>query len=217
VRCSSCSNPDADNFEFVKDKNLKDKLDNWKEYILYKLSIVAFDNQGVVQDTEMIIQANKRYRLSQNKIQQFINEMIVPNANQKISKRLVSDTFKHWMEMKFKYSQKSKDLFDVLDEIYDSNSSYYQGFELKEEFNQDNEDTIVTKEDKFKTAFEECYTITNDKKDRVLRLSIQEWAKNKGLAIQSSKGINPILKGLGLKEIDGTDGKTYWKGLTTNN
>ena len=28
----------------------------------------------------------------------------------------------------------------------------------------------------------------------MLRSSIQEWAKNRGLAIQSSKGINPILK-----------------------
>ena len=207
-------NPDEDNFEYVKDKNLKDKVDEWKEYILYKLSLVAFENQGVYEDNEMIVEANKRYRLSQNKIQQFIDEMIIPKDNEKIKKSYVGENFKHWMELKFKYSPKSKDLFDELDKIYDSNTTYYQGFELKEDYNEGEEDKIVTKHDKFKIAFEEAYTITNEKKDRVLRSSIQEWAKNRGLAIQSSKGINPILKEhYQLREVQNSKGKVEWVGL----
>jgi hypothetical protein len=139
--------------------------------------------------------------------------MIVPNENNKEKKSYVGETFKHWMEVKFKYSPKSKDLFDELDKVYDSNTTYYQGFELKQDYTEGEEDSIVTKQDKFKIAFEDAYTITNEKKDRVLRSSIQEWAKTIGVAIQSSKGINPILKDhYKLEEIK-TKGNFEWVGL----
>jgi len=207
------TNPDADNFEFVKDKKLDEKLELWKEYILYKLAQIAFKSQGIVADNAMIISANKRYRLSQNKPQQFIDEMIIVDNDSKVSKRSVGETFKHWSELKFKYAIKNKELFDILDTIYDSNSTHYQGFRLKEEYSATGQDNIVTKEDKFKTAFEECYIITNDDNDRVLRSSIQEWAKNYGLAIQTSKTINPILEEhFKLKEKK-TGGLYHWVGV----
>jgi phage/plasmid-associated DNA primase len=208
-------NPDPDNFEFLKDKNLKNKLPVWAGYLLYKLSLIAFKNDGIVDDNEMIIQANKRYRKSQNKPQQFIDEMIIPNESGKISKKYLGDSFKNWMELKYKFAIKNKELFDILDLKYDSNSTYYVGFDLKEQ-NSPDSDTIVTKEDKFIQAFLNKYTITKENKDRIARSSIQEWAKNEGLDVNTSKKINPILiDKFKLNEIK-TSGLYYWCGLKTN-
>jgi phage/plasmid-associated DNA primase len=158
---------------------------------LYKLEQVAFENQGIVEDNKMIQEATRRYKLSQDKVQQFIDEMIVhqETIGEKVSKTHLAGVFKRWMELKFKYSLKAKELFDVLDKTYDSNTKYYQGFELKDSYD-DGEDSeeIVTKEDKFITACTENFEVTNNPKDRVLRSSIQEWASVPGFGTNLNFG-----------------------------
>lgn len=186
-----------EDYIFEKDLNLNKKFDIWKEYLLYKLIQIAFQNEGKVGVFSMVQSATERYRISQDKVGQYINDMIVPSedCDALVLKTSLSKSFKEWCENKYKYSIKAKELFDRLDETYDSNYVKYQGFEIKGfscEYKDD--DKIIDKDEQFITEFEKQYEITMDlENDFVKRSDIQLWCKENKLKLNTTKEITRVL------------------------
>jgi P4 family phage/plasmid primase-like protien len=186
-----------EDYTFLKNKNLCEKFNSWKKYLLRILVQIAFDKQGMVSDSVAVAAATERYRLSQDKIGQFIAEMIVPDTEKPVYvvKTVLSKVFKEWFESNYKYSIKSKELFDRLDEEYDSNAQKYVGFNLKDGYNEENEkEELIDRETMFQREFLEAFSITRDQNDFIPRTDIVEWSKEKGLAVKTSAAINNILK-----------------------
>ena len=187
-----------DDFIFKKDLNLNKKFDIWKEYLLYKLIQIAFQNEGKVGVYSLVQSATERYRISQDKVGQYINDMIVQSdeSDAFVLKTSLSKSFKEWCENKYKYSIKAKDLYDRLDEIYDSNYVKYKGFAIKGVTiaSDVDEDDIIDKDDQFVSEFEKQYEITMDlTNDYVIRSNIHLWCKEKGLKIKTTKEITRVL------------------------
>lgn len=186
-----------EDYIFEKDKNLVKKFDVWKEYLLYKLIQIAFQNEGKVGVFSMVQSATERYRISQDKVGQYINDMIVPSDAEDalVLKTSLSKSFKEWCENKYKYSIKAKELFDRLDETYDSNYVKYKGFEIKGfscEYKNDNK--FIDKDEQFITEFEKKYEITMDlENDFVKRSDIQLWCKEHKLKLNTTKEITRVL------------------------
>jgi P4 family phage/plasmid primase-like protien len=181
-------------FKYLKDTKLKEKMVDWAEYVLYLLVQKAYETQGIVGSFEMVDCATERYRLSQDRIGQFIKDCIIfGDISEKETKETLSSEFKHWFELNFKYSVKAKELFDRLETHgLSSNSTTFFGLKIKNYLNSNEE--VVSNEDIFIEAFNNSFELTNDfKKDFIKCSYIQEWAKNKGLKIDSSKQINDIL------------------------
>jgi len=199
-----------DDYVFKKDKNLSLKFEKWKSYLLYKLIQIAFQNEGKVGEHDAVQLATERYRLSQDKVGQFINDKIVKTDDKtvRVSKSTLSRCFKEWSEEKFKYSMKGKDLFDRLDELYLCNSKVYGGFELiYEGINDDDDDLNIDKQ--FIDAFDNKFEFTDDlKNDYIVRSNIQEWAKNCKLKICTTREITRVI--LEYKKID-LNNKQYCK------
>jgi|GEM_PF-5281376 len=187
-----------DDFIFKKDLNLNKKFDIWKEYLLYKLIQIAFQNEGKVGVYSLVQSATERYRISQDKVGQYINDMIVQSdeSDAFVLKTSLSKSFKEWCENKYKYSIKAKDLYDRLDEIYDSNYVKYKGFAIKGVTiaSDVDEDDIIDKDVQFITEFEKQYETTMDlTNDYVIRSNIHLWCKEKGLKIKTTKEITRVL------------------------
>ena len=186
-----------EDYIFKKDKNLDKKFDAWKEYLLYKLIQIAFQNEGKVGVFSMVQSATERYRISQDKVGQYINDMIVPSDadDALVLKTSLSKSFKEWCENKYKYSIKAKELFDRLDETYDSNYVKYKGFEIKGfSCEYENDDKFIDKDEQFVTEFEKKYEITMDlENDFVKRSDIKLWCKEHKLKINTTQGITKVL------------------------
>jgi hypothetical protein len=186
---------DEEEFRFLKNPKLKDTMKTWSECVLHMLTEYAFKNQGVVGSYEVVDCATARYRLSQDRVGQFIKDNIIPaDGTCSESKERLSQEFKHWFEVNFKYSIKGKELFNRLDKDYVCNSTRYFGVRLKNGLDIEKE-RFKSPEDLFIESFDTQFEITHDYNTCFIKCSrIQEWAKNKSLAIQSSKAINDILK-----------------------
>lgn len=187
-----------DDFIFKKDLNLSKKFDIWKEYLLYKLIQIAFINEGKVGVFSMVQSATERYRVSQDKVGQYIDDMIIQSdePDALVLKTSLSKSFKEWCENKYKYSIKAKDLFDRLDETYNSNYVKYKGFEIKgfKCASNTDDDNIIDKDEEFIVEFEKQYDITMDmQNDFVKRSDIQAWCKDKNLKLNTTKEITRIL------------------------
>ena len=205
-----------DDYVFKKDKDLSLKFEKWKGYVLHLLIQIAFKNNGKVGEHDAVQNATERYRLSQDKVGQFINDKIIKTDDKsiRVSKTTLGRCFKEWSEEKFKYSIKGKDLFDRLDEVYACNSKVYAGFELiYEGINDDEDDLNIDKQ--FMDAFNSKYELTDDlKKDYIVRSDIQEWAKSIKLKVCTTREISRVL--LEYKNIDLND-KQYCKDKKINN
>jgi len=84
--------------QFPKDKNLKDKLDDWAVMFASMLVKQAFDNQGVVDACDMVVASSNKYRQGQDHISAFVNEMVGKNPDKFIKKTELCEQFKFWFQ-----------------------------------------------------------------------------------------------------------------------
>jgi P4 family phage/plasmid primase-like protien len=187
----------ANELEFVKDKNLKDKIPSYAEDFLALIIKYAIANKGVVVPSKMVINSTLKYRYSQNKIQQFIDENIIVDKEATLSKSFLLSTAKEHFGKEY---YKPSELIDNLKEKYDFNGKTFWGIKLKFD---ETKKPLISREEEFKRAFNQKFVITNDlKNDFLPTIKITEWAKLTELKIQSAKEINQNLLVLGLNSKD---------------
>jgi hypothetical protein len=145
----------------------------------------------------MIQDATERYRKSQDKVGQYIEDVVVVSGtgNDFVLKTTLSRSFKAWCKLRYNYSIEADDLFKRLDETYDSDKFRYKGFVvngLEEELV--HETIFVGREEEFIKVFERKFVVTLDRKnDCVKRSDIQLWCKEINLRDSSTQEISKIL------------------------
>jgi P4 family phage/plasmid primase-like protien len=183
---------------FPKDKHLDDKLKRITETFLRKLVQTAFQTNGDISDCAMVNNDSRNYFLSQDRVGMFIEENLIKDPEEQISRTMVGQIADAWNEENYKYKIPNKELYARLDKTYScSKSGMYKGFTLKSCLN--NEDEIeLSNEDVFTNEFVKCYEITGDKNDFIPSINISGWAKINNLKITTSMAINSLLLTLGL-------------------
>ena len=99
---------DDTKYVYKKDKTLKERLPILAPVFMSMLVKKAFETDGVVKDSEIVMAASNKYRQGQDHISAFINEMVIKtgNPNDKIKKTELSNQFKIW----YQESQGSKNI-----------------------------------------------------------------------------------------------------------
>jgi len=181
---------------WLKDKTLKSKLECWKEAMLYKLVQIAFKTNGMVNDCKMVVQKTLEYRNSQNRMQQFIDEKIIIDPSKKVKKSILVEELKLWFDATFGIKTvKPQELFELLiKNDFECINEYFIGIDCKRHFVDEDVGVVKSKEELFIQKFNRYYEITNNNNDYVLTTSLEEWAKDEKLKINSSKTINEVLE-----------------------
>jgi P4 family phage/plasmid primase-like protien len=110
--------------QFLVDKNMRVKFEEWKEVFAAWMVEIATKTQGIVRDCKAVMAASNAYRESQDKFAQFIAEKIKRDPNGKLKRTEAYQDFTQW------YSQNvggktpaSKDLCDTLDKMFGKNKA----------------------------------------------------------------------------------------------
>ena len=91
-------NDDLDKpYQFLIDRNIKEKFTQWKEVFLSMLADIAFKKKGMVQDCKQVLASSNAYKIGQDSISQFMEERIIKDVGcDGLTKAGVLAEFKHW-------------------------------------------------------------------------------------------------------------------------
>jgi len=113
---------DEENYKFIKDRGLVDKLDDWAPVFAGMLVKRCFQTDGRVEDCEPVLSASKKYRQGQDHIEAFVEEKVLKTDNTKdrIGKRELVNEFKTWYQENEGTNKppKGKELYDYMDKVY---------------------------------------------------------------------------------------------------
>jgi P4 family phage/plasmid primase-like protien len=82
--------------QFLIDRNITEKFDQWKVVFMAMLVEIAFKQEGMVEDCDRVLEASNTYRQRQDYISAFMADKIVPTANALTPKRTLVNTFTEW-------------------------------------------------------------------------------------------------------------------------
>jgi phage/plasmid-associated DNA primase len=85
-------------YQFPKDKSLKEKLRGWANVLASMLVKLAFENQGIVSECDIVKASSNKYRQGQDHISAFVAEMVGKKADKKIKKTDLYEQFKLWFQ-----------------------------------------------------------------------------------------------------------------------
>ena len=117
-------------YVYTKDKSLKDKLPSLAPIFASMLVKRAFETEGIVADSEYVMNSSNKYRKCQDHISKFIAEFVEKTGNpkDKIKKTELANQFKFWFQQEQgvnKKMPKGQELYDYMDKkfsgLYKSN------------------------------------------------------------------------------------------------
>jgi phage/plasmid-associated DNA primase len=110
---------DNTEFIFLKDKSLKDKLPQLAPVFASMLVNRAFETEGIISDSEYVMNASNKYRKGQDHISGFIAENIEKTGNDRdrVKKSEIVQQFKLWFEQEQgrRKMPKGQELYDYMD------------------------------------------------------------------------------------------------------
>ena len=83
-------------YQFMLDKNIEEKFDEWKEVFAAMLVDIVFKTGGLVRDCSIVMSKSNEYRQSQDYISEFIRDRIVREANGRIKQMELNNEFSIW-------------------------------------------------------------------------------------------------------------------------
>lgn len=84
--------------QFPKDPILKEKLPSWAPVFASMLVKRAFENQGIVENCDIVMSESNKYRQGQDHIAGFVGEMVARKEGKRIGKRELCEQFKIWFQ-----------------------------------------------------------------------------------------------------------------------
>ena len=107
-------------YQFPKDPILKEKLPLWAPVFASMLVKRAFENQGIVQNCDIVMSASNKYRQGQDHIAGFVSEMVVRKDGKKIGKQELVQQFKAWFQdtQGNKKPPKGVELYEYMDKKF---------------------------------------------------------------------------------------------------
>jgi hypothetical protein len=114
--------PDAP-FQFLIDRTISKRMEQWKEVFASMLVERAFVNKGRVPDCAEVISARDAYRQSQDCIAEFFAERIVVDVSGSIAKTELNAEFKSWYENAYgrRGGPNAKDVHAEMDKKFKNN------------------------------------------------------------------------------------------------
>lgn len=108
---------------YPKDKSLKDKLPSLAPIFASMLVKRAFETEGIVADSEYVMNSSNKYRKCQDHIAKFVAEFIEKTglAKDKIKKTELANQFKFWFQQEQGANRKmpkGQELYDYMDKKY---------------------------------------------------------------------------------------------------
>jgi P4 family phage/plasmid primase-like protien len=85
-------------YQFPKDKSLKEKLRGWANVLASMLVKLAFENQGIVSECDIVKASSNKYRQGQDHISAFVAEKVGKRAGEKVMKTDLYEQFKLWFQ-----------------------------------------------------------------------------------------------------------------------
>ena len=85
-------------YNFPKNKNLKDELSDWAPVFASMLVKLAFENQGIVNDCDIVKGSSDNYRKGQDHISAFVNEKISIKEGKCVRQQELYNEFKSWFQ-----------------------------------------------------------------------------------------------------------------------
>jgi len=86
--------------QFLKDKDLEDKLREWAPTFASMLVKRAFETDGEVVDCDVVLASSNKYRQGQDVISAFTNELVIKTgvSTDRIKKKELHEQFKMWFQ-----------------------------------------------------------------------------------------------------------------------
>jgi P4 family phage/plasmid primase-like protien len=84
--------------QFIKDKNLKDKLPKWAPIFAGMLVKLVLQSEGIVNDCNVVMASSNKYRQGQDLIASFVSEMVVRKDKAELKKNELHEEFKKWFQ-----------------------------------------------------------------------------------------------------------------------
>lgn len=85
-------------YQFKIDREISQRMEQWKEVFSAMLIDRAYMNQGAVPDCEIVLAASNEYRQGQDCIAQFIGERMIVDHSGTVTKTEINAEFKNWYE-----------------------------------------------------------------------------------------------------------------------
>lgn len=183
-------------FEFEKNIDLEDNFNEWKYILLAILTEKAFLLKGRMNENEYIKNATNKYRDEQDKIGLYIKNNIDFISNEKISKEMLGEDFKNWIDLNFRIRIGINNLLERLEnEFYTTfDNLIIYGVKIK---NINESNNIKSEEELFLEEFHKYFEIIKNEEDKnkyfIKSVRLSEWAKLKNLKFYTSKSINKLL------------------------
>jgi hypothetical protein len=183
-------------FEFEKNIDLEDNFNEWKYILLAILTEKAFLLKGKMNENEYIKNATNQYRDEQDKIGLYIKNNIDFISNEKISKEMLGEDFKNWIDLNFRIRIGINNLLERLEnEFYITfDNLIIYGIKIK---NINESNNIKSEEELFLEEFHKYFEIIKNEEDKnkyfIKSVRLSEWAKLKNLKFYTSKSINKLL------------------------
>jgi len=111
---------DADEpYQYTVDKKIERKFQDWKLVFMAMLVSRTFQNQGNVEDCDIVMAKSMNYREGQDYLAEFIKEKIIAKDGCKVKKTELYETFKQWYTMQYgRGVPKGKELYDFMIKRY---------------------------------------------------------------------------------------------------
>ena len=82
--------------QFMLDKHIEEKFDEWKEVFAAMLVEIVFKTDGVVHDCDIVMSKSNEYRQSQDYISEFIRDRVSRDTNGRIKQMELNNEFSIW-------------------------------------------------------------------------------------------------------------------------
>ena len=140
-----------DEYQFIKDRTLEDKLPEWAPTFAAMLVSKAFVTEGRVEDCDMVLAASKKYRQGEDHITSFVEDKIIRTGDDKnkLSKRNVQEEFKLWFQENQGTGKapKGKELVEYMDKRFGNSKTGWVGIKFNVPEKMDSfEDEVETEE-----------------------------------------------------------------------
>ena len=135
-------------YQFLKDKDLEEKLHTWAPVFACILVKRAFETNGEVEDCDVVIASSNKYRQGQDIISAFVTENIVKtgiNAD-RIKKKELQEHFKQWFQQSqgARKPPKGVELEEYMDKKFGKHNKFSGWHNVKILYNtEETEDDLV--------------------------------------------------------------------------
>jgi len=124
-----CEKPVNDNpeepYQFKIDKHMEGKLKKWVPVFMAMLVNKAFETNGDVKSSDIVMGSSGNYRSGQDYLAEFVKDCILPITNDEpkyrgeVTKGEVYEQFKEWYKLQYGQSiPKGRELYDYLDKKF---------------------------------------------------------------------------------------------------